>query len=188
MKFAVKKDKKVKNIQYMGSPYIKMIKEQLNDELNHYCVECGSENPEYISINNGIFICFECVQNHFKFPKSISKIIKNDIQSLTLNEIQPLLCGGNKALLDFINNEFPKLSEFPPHILYRTKAMIYYRQNLQYLINGGIPPVKPSIPNGYKIFNFLQKEQRPLAIDWDVNNLKYFHKLSLNLFHNHKVH
>ena len=154
MKFAVKKTQKQNHIRCMGSPYIKMIEDQLNEELNKYCVECGNENPEYISINNGIFICIECAQNHFKFPKNISKIIKNNIQSLTLNEIQPLLCGGNKALLDFINNEYPKLSEFPPHILYRTQAMTYYRQHLQYLINGGIPPVKPSINIAYTFSNY----------------------------------
>ena len=183
MKFAVRKEQKQTNIPYMGNPYIKMIEEQLNDELNNYCVECGNENPEYISINNGIFICVECAQNHFKFPKDISTIINNNIKSLTLNEIQPLLCGGNRALLDFINNEFPKLSEFPPHILYRTQAMIYYRQNLQYLINGGIPPVKPSVKSAYKISNFYQ--------NLNYNNIltsenEYYHTIrqERNLLHN----
>ena len=156
MKYAVRNEQTTNNVPYMGNPYIKMIEEKLNDEFNNFCVECGNENPEYISINNGIFICINCVQNHFKFPKIISNILKNNIKSLTLDEIQPLLCGGNKSLLDFINNEYPKLSEFPPHILYRTQAMVYYRQNLQYLINGGIPPVKPSIKYAYKISNFCQ--------------------------------
>ena len=154
MKFAVRNEKKRKNAKYMGNPYIKMIEEKINDEMNNYCVECGNENPEYISINNGVFICADCAQNHFKFPKNISHIIKNNIKNLRFNEIQPLLCGGNNALLNFINKEFPKLSEFPPHILYRTQAMIYYRQNLQYLIKGGIEPVKPSIKNAYKVSNF----------------------------------
>jgi len=155
MEYSVKKESKRNNVIYEGNPYIKMLKQKLNDEFNNYCVECGTENPEYLSINNGVFICVECVQNHLRFPKSISKIIKNNKNSLTLNEIQCLLCGGNKALLDFINNEFPKLSEFPPNILYRTKAMIYYRQNLQYLINGGVPPIKPSLKYAYSISNFL---------------------------------
>ena len=156
MKFAVNKQEKRNNIQYKGNLYLKMIEEKLNDELNNYCVECGNENPEYISINNGIFICLECVQNHLNFPNNISKIIKNDIKCLTLKELQQLLCGGNQALLDFINNEFPKLSQFPPYILYRTQAMTYYRQNLQYMINGGSRPVKPSVKNAYKISNFYQ--------------------------------
>ena len=155
MEFSVKKESKRNNIIYEGNPYIKMLRLKLNDEFNNYCVECGNENPEYLSINNGIFICVECVQNHLRFPKNISKIIKNNKNSLTLNEIQCLLCGGNKALLDFINNEFPKLSEFPPNILYRTQAMVYYRQNLQYLINGGEPPIKPSIKYAYSISNFI---------------------------------
>ena len=157
MEFSVKQEQNGSNrnnIFYAGNPYIKIIEEKINDELNKYCVECGNENPEYISINNGIFICVECVQNHFKFPKNISEIIKNDRKSLTFDEIQPLLCGGNKSLLDFINNEFPKLSEFPPHILYRTEAMVYYRRNLQYLIKGGIPPEKPSMKNAYNITNY----------------------------------
>ena len=160
MEFAVRnKQKRNNNLNssYLGNPYIKMIDEKLNDKLNNYCVECGNDNPEYISINNGVFICAECVKNHFKFPNNISKIVKNNIKSLTLNEVQPLLCGGNRALLDFINKEFPKLSEFPPHILYRTQAMMYYRQYLQYLINGGKPPVKPSTKYAYKITNFTQK-------------------------------
>ena len=163
MKFAVTNKERENKTIYMGNPYIKMIEEKLNEELNNYCVECGNEDPEYISINNGIFICGECVQNHFKFPKNISKIIKNNLKSLTLKEIQPLLCGGNKSLLDFINNEFPKLSEFPPHILYRTQAMAYYRHFLQFLINGGVPPVKPSVKYAYKISNFYQ--------NYDSNNV-----------------
>ena len=83
MKFSVTEQDKRYTTSYMGNPYIRMIEEKLNEELNNYCVECGNENPEYISINNGIFICVECVQNHLRFPKNISKIMKNNIKSLT---------------------------------------------------------------------------------------------------------
>ena len=157
MKFAVKNSQKKANFNFLfeGTSYIQKIEEKIKDELNNFCVECGEENPEYISINNGIFICGDCVQNHLKFPKSISTIRKNNIKSLTLNEIQFLLCGGNRSLLNFICNEYPKLAELSPSILYRTQAMVYYRQNLEYLINGSIPPMKPSIKIAYNIPNFL---------------------------------
>ena len=145
---------------------MQILEKKLKDELNNFCVECGNENPEFISINNGIFICSECAQNHFHFPQNVSKIVNNDIKSLTLNDIQFLLCGGNRALLDFINNEFPKLSEYPPYILYRTQAMVYYRQNLQYLINGGIAPIKPSLKYAYKVSNFINNLQS------EFNNMK----------------
>lgn len=157
MKFAVKNNQKKEKFNFIfeGTSYIQKIEEKIKDELNNFCVECGEENPEYISINNGIFLCGDCVQNHLKFPKSISTIRKNNIKSLTLNEIQFLLCGGNRTLLNFICNEYPKLAELSPNILYRTQAMVYYRQNLEYLINGSIPPMKPSIKIAYNIPNFL---------------------------------
>ena len=159
MKYSVRYiQKKCQNLRE-GNPYMKILEKKLKDELNNFCVECGNENPEFISINNGIFICSECAQNHFHFPQNVSKIVNNDIKSLTLNDIQFLLCGGNRALLNFINNDFPKLSEYPPYILYRTQAMVYYRQNLQYLINGGIAPIKPSLKYAYKVSNFINNLQ-----------------------------
>ena len=166
MKYSVRNDIKRNRNPHENNPYIQIIEKKLNDELNKFCVECGNENPEYISINNGIFICSECVQNHFNFPKNISRILKNNIKVLTLDEIQYLLCGGNRALLNFINNEFPKLSQFPPYILYRTQAMVYYRQNLNYLINGGIAPIKPNLKYAYKVSNFINNLQS------EFNNMK----------------
>ena len=153
MKYAVRKDQNKNNLLSEGNSYIQKIEEKLKDEMNDFCVECGEENPEYVSINNGIFICRECVQIHLKFPTIISRVKKNNIKTLTLNEIQYLLCGGNRALLNFICNEYPKLAELPSNILYRTQAMFYYRQNLQYTINGSIAPEKPSIKSAYKIQN-----------------------------------
>ena len=130
-----------------------MLEDKLNEPLNKYCVECGKEQPEYISINNGVFLCENCVQNHMKFPKNISSIKRNDLKSLTLNEIQYIYFGGNKNLLNFIRNEFPKLTELPPNLLYKTEALNYYRKNLDYSINGGIKPKKPSIDKGYEIID-----------------------------------
>jgi len=54
----------------------KKIKENKNDELNKECFDCGSCNPEYISINNGVFICEDCLYIHNKFPKQISTTLK----------------------------------------------------------------------------------------------------------------
>ena len=63
-------------------------------------------------------------------------------------------------MLDIIQHQYLKgnekrLAELSPNILYRTQAMVYYRQNLEYLINGSIPPIKPSIKIAYNIPNFL---------------------------------
>ena len=151
----------------------KKIKEIKSNELNKECFDCGSCYPEYISINNGVFICNNCYKIHNKFPKEISLTLKNNLSSLNNNELQYMYLGGNQKLLEFINYDYPKLSKFKKNILYQTKAMKYYRDNLNYLINGGIKPFKPSENiNAYELIeNNDNKNQKYEKIN--LNNYIY---------------
>ena len=136
-----------------NNEYIKMINSIVSDEINNVCFECGTNDPEYISINNGVFICKECVQDHFQFPREISTIMLNDLYSLNINELKKLYLGGNKKLIEFINFDFPRLKQFPPNILYKTRAIDYYRKRLQFFIQGGIRPLKPIFEYAYQLIN-----------------------------------
>ena len=136
------------------------IKIILDIPKNNECFECSNLNPEFISLNNGIFLCKNCIKNHKNFPKSISKILKNDLNNLTLKNIQYLCCGGNEKLKHFIQFEFPKLKKLPFQNLYKTHALDYYRKNLEYLIEGGIKPIRPNKNKAYellKINNNIKK-------------------------------
>ena len=132
------------------------IKLLLKDPKNNECFECSNNNPEYISLNNGIFLCENCISSHLDLPKTISNIIKNNLGRLTLNNIQYLCCGGNQKLIDFINKEYPNLKQLKPIYLYQTYAMDYYRKSLEYLIEGGIKPTKPNIDKAYELINIPQ--------------------------------
>ena len=134
------------------------IKILLKEPRNNECFECPNKYPEYISLNNGIFLCQECVKNHFNLPRNISYIIKNNLNNISFKDIQYLSCGGNRKLLKFINDEFPNLKNFPPIYFYHTKAMDYYRRYLEYLIEGRIKPIKPDQNKGYELMsnNFLE--------------------------------
>ena len=132
------------------------IKLLLKDPKNNECFECSNNNPEYISLNNGIFLCENCISSHLDLPKTISNIIKNNLGRLTLNNIQYLCCGGNQKLIDFINKEYPNLKQLKPIYLYQTYAMDYYRKSLEYLIEGGIKPIKPNIDKAYELINIPQ--------------------------------
>lgn len=161
------KSKTEKNLNEKNNEYIKLIKETLKDESNDNCVECGANSPQYISINNSIFLCKDCILNHLQLPQEASTIIKNDLKILNLDEIQYIYNGGNRKLLDFINNEFPNLKEFPPQKLYITKAMDYYRKNLKYLTEGGSKPIKPGIKEAYELI--IKNEQNDIS-DMDMDN------------------
>ena len=127
------------------------IKIILNVPKNNECFECSNSNPEFISLNNGIFICKNCIKNHSNLPTSISNILKNDLNNLTLKNIQYLCFGGNEKLKLFIQNEFPKLKKMNFNNLYKTYAMDYYRKYLEYLIEGGIKPNKPNKNKAYDL-------------------------------------
>ena len=135
----------------INNEQLKMISDIQYDEINNVCFECGTNNPEYISLNNAVFLCKECVQDHFLFPPEISQIIINDLENLNINDLKKLYLGGNKKLIEFINFDFPKLKQCPPNILYKTRAVDYYRKRLEFYVTGGIRPLKPIFEYAYQL-------------------------------------
>ena len=164
-----------KNLAY-NTEKRRKIKEIKSNELNKECFDCGSCYPEYISINNGIFICKDCLKIHNNFPKHISNTLKNNLSSLNSKELEYMYIGGNQKLLEFINYEYPQLQRYKISILYQTKAMQYYRNNLYYLINGGIKPIKPSEKiNAYELVNMNEVESKK-------ENINIIKKLNNNTY------
>ena len=145
---------------------MKMINYIQYDEINNVCFECGTNNPEYISLNNAVFLCKECVQDHFQFPPEISQIVINNLESLNVTDLKKLYLGGNKKLIEFINFDFPRLKQCPPNILYKTRAVDYYRKLLEFYVTGGIRPLKPIFEYAYQL----------IATKNNYNNISHFKK------------
>ena len=136
------------------------IGEICKDKMNSICFDCGAQNPTFISINNGIFLCNQCATVHSYFVPGVSKIENNDLYSLTPNQLKYLASGGNTRLNDFILDEYPKIENYSQKILYKTRAMDYYRKRLDYFVNGGIEPKRPSQIVGCQLIpdDFYSKE------------------------------
>ena len=117
----------------------------LNEKLNNNCFDCGKKDPKFISINNGIFICENCCGIHKKFPKNVSILIENNLESLEDELIGYLFHGGNKKLKDFLSYDFPPLEKIDREKLYITKGMEFYRKKLCYLVEGGLKPIRPDL-------------------------------------------
>ena len=124
--------------------YNSLIQTIYNDKMNSFCFDCGAKNISFVSINNGIFLCNECATVHLSFPQEISIIENSDLYSLTELALKYLAYGGNSRLNDFILEEFPKLENYSQKLLYKTRAMDYYRKRLNYFVNGGPEPRRPS--------------------------------------------
>ena len=141
----------------------------LQDPNNNECFECSKLNPECISINNAIFLCKNCIKNHLNLPKSISFIINNNIDNLSMKNIQYLSYGGNKNLKEFIMNNYPNLFNLSFEYLYQTYALDYYRKSIEYLIEGGIKPIKPDNYMGYEIIKLKNEEKNNIEQYIDIN-------------------
>ena len=143
---------------YKKNPALETVKKRkisiiMQNPDNNICFECSKTNPDFISINNAIFLCKDCIKNHLKFPKSISNIIPNNIKNLSIKNIQYLAYGGNKNLKEFILNDFPNLLKLPITDFYKTYALDYYRKMIEYLVEGGIKPIKPEGERAYDLIN-----------------------------------
>lgn len=159
-----------KKIPY-NTEKLRKIKEIKNNELNKECFDCGACYPEYISINNGVFICKDCINIHNKFPKQISNTLKNNLSSLNNKELEYMFLGGNQKLLEFVNYEYPQLHKFKVNILYQTKAMQYYRNYLNYLVNGGVKPIRPSEQiNAYELIDLNEEFKKYEKISTKINS------------------
>ena len=112
-----------------------LIEEIQNEEMNKECFDCGSENPEYISINNGIFLCKNCIYYHYKFPDHISTLLKNNLEMLGEKELKYLYYGGNKKLSNYMYIKFPNLKQYQPDILYKSDELKFYRNKLSTIVN-----------------------------------------------------
>jgi len=108
-------------------------KELLEDISNQKCIDCGKcnkgmVNPQWASVNNGIFLCLNCSGIHRSLGVEVSIIKSIVMDNFTESEITKMKIGGNKNFNEFI--EFYKLTNEAQHIKYFSKACDYYRRRV----------------------------------------------------------
>ena len=193
-----KKDNKEKQKNYLNKRF-ELIKEISNEKMNNECFDCRKNEPKYISINNAIFLCEDCSQIHKAFPDNISFIIDNNLNLLSNNYLNYLYYGGNFSLDHFINYVYPGLQNYSPEILYKTQAMIYYREKLKCKIESKPEPPSPNDIMAYKlvsekglinireenIFNNKNTNQNKLLSKDIINNYYNNYNNTYNTFNNY---
>ena len=191
-------ENKEKQKNYLNTKF-ELIREISNEEMNNECFDCNKKNPKYISINNAIFLCEECAQLHKTFPDNISVIIDNNLNLLSNNYLKYLFYGGNANLDNFINYEYPGLQNYSPEILYKTQAMIYYREVLKNKIEGKPKPISPIDIMAYKLvtengliniregkkFKTRKKSQNKLSNKDIINNYYNNYNNTYNTYNNY---
>ena len=93
---------------------------------NCYCFDCYQTNPEWASINNGIFLCISCAGQHRNLGLNISKIKSINLDVWNYEEYLIMKNSGNFRLKEFLE-KFEINTNERIEIKYKYKIVQYYR-------------------------------------------------------------
>ena len=135
------------------------IQELIDIEANQKCFDCGQPNPQWASINNGVFLCLRCAGVHRHLCSDISLICSLQLETWNDKYMMFLKKGGNaqyKAALEEYNLHTTNSLEQK----YRTKAADFYRKTLRQLVEKELNSLyeakeinKPNMEKGNEVLN-----------------------------------
>ena len=115
---------------FVNNEIKKQLEKLSNQEENKKCFDCGNIPARWTSLNNGIYLCHECSEEHKNFESGLNKIKSINLEQWNKSQLNIMKIGGNKRLKTFLeNNNVPK--NIDKKTLYNSKIMIYYRKQLK---------------------------------------------------------
>lgn len=116
----------------------------LEDSPNSFCADCSRESCKWASINNGIFLCFECANNHKKLGVALSFVKLLTATGWSETQFHYLEISGNQRFLEIVGKYSLAALSLPDK--YSSPAMNWHRKALRAQIEGIPVPVPPAVP------------------------------------------
>ena len=110
----------------------------------------GAIHPQWISVNNAVYVCYNCSGVHRGFGVQISFVRSLSMDGLSDQQKKLLSLGGNKRFMEFM--EMYELGSEPANIKYKTRAAEFYRGMIKAMAEGKTySEVMPELADGKMI-------------------------------------
>ena len=115
---------------FINNDIKKQLEQLSNEEENKKCFDCGAQPARMVSLNNGIYLCHSCSEEHKKIEAETNIIKSITLEQWNKNQLNIMKKGGNMKLRTFLeqNNINTNIDK---NILYNSKIMLYYRNKLK---------------------------------------------------------
>ena len=165
---------------FINNDIKKQLEQLSNGEENKKCFDCGAQPARMVSLNNGIYLCHSCSEEHKKIEAETNIIKSITLEQWNKNQLNIMKKGGNMKLRIFLeqNNINTNIDK---NILYNSKIMLYYRNKLkaeaeEKLLFENLPPRDEFL----EPYNIEDNENGNSSNNLDLNELLNMNKNSNN--------
>ena len=104
---------------------------------NNKCFECGTLNPQWVSVTYGIWICLECSGKHRGLGVHLSFVRSVTMDKWKDSEVQKMKVGGNRKARDFLDDHTDYNHSAPVGQKYNSRAAALYKDKVLVESQGG---------------------------------------------------